>query len=910
MDRYSFLSNSSPEFLDQAYTSFLQDPLSVEEGWRNFFDGFEFAKKDYSAESGGIPENVQKEFRVIQLIQGYRTRGHLFTKTNPVRERRKYSPTLEISNFGLDEKDLETVFQAGTEVKIGAAKLKDIIAHLEAVYCQSIGVEYVYMRQPLKLEWMKEKLHSNNNQPAFSKEEKLRIFELLNRAVGFENFLHTRFTGQKRLSIEGSEAVIPGLDFLIDCGAKNGIKEVVVGMSHRGRLNVLANILHKDFGEIMAEFDGKDYEDESFDGDVKYHLGFTSTHETSSGKVGVTLCPNPSHLETVDPIVAGLTRSKIDHKYAGDDSKILPIMIHGDAAIAGQGVVYEVVQMAQLNAYKTGGTIHIVINNQVGFTTNYLDGRSSTYCTDVAKVTLCPVFHVNGDDTEALAHTMRIALEYRQRFKQDVFIDLLSYRKYGHNEGDEPKFTQPLLYETIASHPNPKEIYLKQLKEEGVIDDKEAARRDTIFKEILEQKLEEGKKKTKATIPPFLVELHTGFRRATDKDFTKSPDTAVDVKKLKELAKKLTFLPEKEKLFRKMERILNDRAKMVEDNRIDWGMAEMLCYASLVDEGHPVRMSGQDVERGTFSHRHAIVKIEDSGEEYCHLKNISKNQASFDIFNSHLSEYAVLGFEYGYSLVTPNGLTMWEAQFGDFVNGAQIVIDQYISSAEDKWNIMSGVTMLLPHGYEGMGPEHSSARMERFLTNSAELNMQVVNCTTPANLFHVLRRQVKWPFRKPLIVFTPKSLLRHPRCTSTLADLSKGRFQEVIDDAQAEPADVTVLVFCQGKIYYELLEEKEKNNLKNLAIVRVEQLYPLPDEQMDKAVKKYSKAKHLLWVQEEPENMGPWTHILRTYKTQTLECISRPASASPASGSPVRSAKRQRAILDAVLGKAGVKINA
>jgi 2-oxoglutarate dehydrogenase E1 component len=520
MDRYSFLSNSSPEFLDQAYTSFLQDPLSVEEGWRNFFDGFEFAKKDYSAESGGIPENVQKEFRVIQLIQGYRTRGHLFTKTNPVRERRKYSPTLEISNFGLDEKDLETVFQAGTEVKIGAAKLKDIIAHLEAVYCQSIGVEYVYMRQPLKLEWMKEKLHSNNNQPAFSKEEKLRIFELLNRAVGFENFLHTRFTGQKRFSIEGSEAVIPGLDFLIDCGAKNGIKEVVVGMSHRGRLNVLANILHKDFGEIMAEFDGKDYEDESFDGDVKYHLGFTSTHETSSGKVGVTLCPNPSHLETVDPIVAGLTRSKIDHKYAGDDSKILPIMIHGDAAIAGQGVVYEVVQMAQLNAYKTGGTIHIVINNQVGFTTNYLDGRSSTYCTDVAKVTLCPVFHVNGDDTEALAHTMRIALEYRQRFKQDVFIDLLSYRKYGHNEGDEPKFTQPLLYETIASHPNPKEIYLKQLKEEGVIDDKEAARRDTIFKEILEQKLEEGKKKTKATIPPFLVELHTGFRRATDKDFT------------------------------------------------------------------------------------------------------------------------------------------------------------------------------------------------------------------------------------------------------------------------------------------------------------------------------------------------------------------------------------------------------
>jgi len=910
MDRYSFLSNTSPEFLDQAYRSFRMDPLSVEEGWRHFFDGFDFAHKDFSAEPGAIPENVQKEFRVIQLIQGYRTRGHLFTKTNPVRERRKYSPTLEITNFGLEEKDLETLFQAGTEVNLGPAKLKDIITHLEAVYCQSIGVEYMYMRQPMKLEWMKEKLHQNNNQPKFSKEEKLRVFELLSRAVGFENFLHTRFTGQKRFSIEGSEAIIPGLDFLIQHGADLGVKEVVMGMAHRGRLNVLANILHKDFGEIMSEFEGKDYEDEDYDGDVKYHLGFTSEYKTSKGKIAMTLCPNPSHLETVDPVVAGLTRSKIDHTYAGDDSKILPIMIHGDAAIAGQGIVYEVVQMAQLNAYKTGGTIHLVINNQVGFTTNYLDGRSSTYCTDVAKVTLCPVFHVNGDDTEALAHTMRIAIEYRQRFKQDVFIDLLSYRKYGHNEGDEPKFTQPLLYEAIASHPNPKEIYFEQLEKEKVIDAEEATRRDIVFKEILEQKLDEAKKKTSAKIPPFLVELNNGFKRATEKDFLKSPDTAVDVKKLKELAKKLTFLPEKEKLFRKMERILNDRAKMIVDDRLDWGMAEMLSYASLVDEGHPVRMSGQDVERGTFSHRHAIVKIEDSGEEYCHLQNISKDQAPFNIYNSHLSEYAVLGFEYGYSLVTHNGLTMWEAQFGDFVNGAQIIIDQYISSAEDKWNIMSGVTMLLPHGYEGMGPEHSSGRMERFLTLSAELNIQVVNCTTPANLFHVLRRQVKWGFRKPLIVFTPKSLLRHPRCTSTLADLSKGRFQELIDDSTAKAADVTVVVFCQGKIYYELLEEKESNKLQNLAIVRVEQLYPLPAEQMDKVLNKYSKAKSHLWVQEEPENMGPWTHILRTYKTRALECISRPASASPASGSPVRSAKRQRAILDAVLKKAGVKVNA
>ncbi len=910
MDRFSFLSNSSPEYVEQAYKAFRENPLSVEEGWRHFFDGFDFARKDYSESGdGAIPENVQKEFKVIQLIQGYRTRGHLFTHTNPVRERRSYSPTLAIENFGLEEKDLDTVFQAGTEVKLGPAKLRDIISHLETVYCQSIGIEFMYMRQPAKIQWMTNRLHQNNNLPSFNKDEKLRIYELLNRASGFENFLHTRFTGQKRFSIEGSESIIPGLDCLLSQGAALGIKEVVMGMSHRGRLNILANVFNKDFGEIMSEFEGRDYTDDKYDGDVKYHLGFTSEYKTDNGTLGMTLCPNPSHLETVDPVVEGLARAKIDRDHGGDNGKVLPILIHGDAAIAGQGIVYEVIQMSQLNAYKTGGTIHLIINNQVGFTTNYLDARSSTYCTDVGKVTLSPVFHVNGDDVEAIAHTMKIAVEYRQRFKQDVFVDLLSYRKYGHNEGDEPKFTQPLLYKAIAEHKNPRDIYKDQLIKEGVIDEAEAERRDTVFKEILEQKLEVAKKKDHAEIPPFLVELNQKYKRATEEDFLQSPDTSVDLKTLKRLAERLTLLPEKKQLFRKMERILNDRADMITNNKMDWGMAEMLAYASLVDEGHPVRMSGQDCERGTFSHRHAVVKIEDTNDEYCHLQNISDKQASFNIYNSHLSEYAVLGFEYGYSLISHDGLIMWEAQFGDFVNGAQIVIDQYISSAEDKWNIFSGVTMLLPHGYEGMGPEHSSARMERFLTLSAELNMQVVNCTTPANLFHVLRRQVKWSFRKPLVIFTPKSLLRHPRCTSTLEDLSKGRFQEVIVD-KAKASDISTVALCQGKIYYELLEEKEKHDLKHLALIRVEQLYPLPKEAMDKAIASFPKATNLLWVQEEPENMGAWMHMLRHYTTHRLECISRPASASPASGSPARSMKRQRAILDAVIQRAQSKTTA
>jgi 2-oxoglutarate dehydrogenase E1 component len=903
MDRFSFLSNTSPEYLESQYRLFQEDPSKVEEGWRNFFDGFDFARKDFERD-GAIPENVQKEFRVLDLINGYRVRGHLFTKTNPVRERRKYSPKLDIENFGLSQKDLDTVFQAGTEVGIGPSTLKDIISHLETVYCQSIGVEFMYMREPEKIQWLKSRLHKNSNLPHFDSEDKERIFDRLNEAASFEQFLHNRFTGQKRFSIEGSESLIPALDMMIHHGAGLGVQEVVVGMAHRGRLNVLANIFKKDFSEIMSEFEGKEYENEDFDGDVKYHLGFTSEYDSNgSGKVKLTLCPNPSHLEAVDPVVEGLSRAKIDKDHSDDYSSVLPVLIHGDAAIAAQGVVYEVIQMSKLDAYKTGGTIHIVINNQVGFTTNYIDARTSTYCTDVGKVTLSPVFHVNGDDPEAMAHVMKLALEYRQEFEQDVFIDLLSYRKYGHNEGDEPKFTQPTLYKAIQNHPNPKTIYAEQLIEEGILTNDQVKTKETIFKEFLEQELEQARKKELAIIPPFLDEVNNKLSHAQPEDFDQSPETKVSERTLKSLAKTLTHIPDDIKFFRKTEKILRDRAKMIENDRLDWGMAEMLAYASLLKEGHGVRMSGQDVERGTFSHRHAVLTLEDRKDQYLHLDHVAKDQAPFAIYNSHLSEYAVMGFEYGYSLFTPNDLTIWEAQFGDFVNGAQIMIDQYLSSAEDKWDIMCGLVLLLPHGYEGMGPEHSSARMERFLTLCAELNMQVVNCTTPANFFHVLRRQVKQTFRKPLIVFTPKSLLRHPRCVSSLKELSKNRFQEILVDDDVEAKEVRTVAFCQGKIYYELLAEKEELGSKDVALVRVEQLYPFPEKQLDAVIEQYSNAEEHLWVQEEPENMGAWMHMLRHYRKVPLKCIRRSASASPASGSPQRSDKRQRAIIDAVFEK-------
>jgi len=664
---------------------------------------------------------------------------------------------------------------------------------------------------------------------------------------------------------------------------------------------VLANIFNKTYEEIFSEFEGKEYEDNIFDGDVKYHLGYSCDIVADNGnEVHMTLAPNPSHLETVDPVVQGITRSKID-TYLKDENKIVPILIHGDAAIAGQGVVYEVIQMAQLDGYRTGGTLHIVVNNQIGFTTNYLDARSSTYCTDVGKVTLSPVLHVNGDDVEAVIQTIKFALEYRQKFNKDVFIDILGYRKYGHNEGDEPRFTQPLLYKAISKHLNPRDIYLKKLIEEGIIKKAEEKELEQNFSTLLQDRLDESKEIKKANVTQFLKRTWEGVEYSNDKSFDKSPKTGVDKKTLTAIGKKISTLPSDKKFIRKITRLFEGRLKMIEEGKqLDWAMAELLAYGSLLEEGYPIRFSGQDVERGTFSHRHAVVKLEDSGEEYTPLNNISKKQAPLHIYNSLLSEYGVLGFEYGYGMATPHGLTIWEAQFGDFNNGAQIIIDQFLSAAEEKWKTQNGLVMLLPHGYEGQGAEHSSGRMERFLQLCAEENMQVANCSTPANFFHILRRQLKWKFRKPLIVFTPKSLLRHPKCVSTIDELANGIFQEVIDDPTAKVANVDTVVFCTGKIYYELLAKKEEiGGAENIAIVRIEQLYPLPEKQIQKIIAKYKNAKKHIWAQEEPENMGAWTHLLRHCHCQ-LEVISLVESGAPATGSSKAHVVRQNAIIDKI----------
>jgi 2-oxoglutarate dehydrogenase E1 component len=896
MDKISYVGNADVNAIDHLYKQYQQDPESVDIGWKKFFEGFDFARTNFE-DGGAIPENFQKEFKVLNLINGYRTRGHLFTKTNPVRERRQYSPTLSIDNFGLEEADLTTVFQAGEQIGIGAATLKEIIDHLEETYCQSIGIEYVYMRDPQRIDWFKQKIELKNR-PQIDAERKKAIFTKLNQATNFEAFLGKKFVGQKRFSVEGGEALIPALDTLVNKGSDLGVEYFVMGMAHRGRLNTLTNIFEKRPRDIFREFEGKEFDTiEYFDGDVKYHQGFTSHVTLKNGKqVGVTLAPNPSHLEAVNTVVEGIARAKVDHLLK-DEKKICPVLIHGDAAVAGQGIVYETIQMAQLDGYRTGGTIHIVVNNQVGFTTNYLDGRSSTYCTDVAKTTLCPVFHVNGDDVEAVVQTIEIAMEYRQEFNRDIFIDLLCYRKYGHNEGDEPKFTQPSLYNIIAKHPNPREIYLNQLIAEGILTTADAKKIEEEYSAYLENEFDASKTREKALVYDFLKLTWEGYRHGNSKDFDQSPTTGVDKKKLVELGTKLATLPEGKKYFRKIAKIFEDRLNAIKNNQLDWGTAEMLAYATLLNEGHPVRISGQDVERGTFSHRHAVVKTEDTEEEVLTLNHLSDKQAEFTIYNSLLSEYGVLGFEYGYSLANPNGLTIWEAQFGDFFNGAQIMIDQFISAGEDKWATQSGLVMLLPHGYEGQGAEHSSGRMERFLQQCADLNMQIVNTSTPANHFHLLRRQMKREFRKPLVVFSPKMLLRYPAATSTLEDMAKGGFQEVIDDPNGTTACDTV-VLCSGKFYYEMKEQAAERGIANMAFVRVEQLYPLPQKQLDEVFKKYSKAKNIIWAQEEPANMGAWTHMAMSMRSIPLIGITRHSTAAAAEGSKKLHEKRLKQLYE------------
>ena len=912
MDKYSFLNAAHTAYFADLYDQYLKNPDSVEPSWRAFFQGYDFGSENYGMDgeivegvSAQIPEQLQKEFQVVKLIDGYRNRGHLFTKTNPVRARRQYAPTLEIENFGLNQNDLQTTFSAGEIIGLGTATLQSIVNHLERIYCDSIGVEYMYIRNPSEIQWIQNKLNVNDNHSDFTSDEKKYILKKLNQAVSFESFLHTKYVGQKRFSLEGNESLIPAVDAIIEKAADEGVKEFVMGMAHRGRLSTLTNIFGKSAKDIFSEFDGKDYEEKVFDGDVKYHLGWTSNRETyNNKKINLNIAPNPSHLETVGAVVQGITRAKQDKAEITDASQVLPIVVHGDAAIAGQGLVYEVVQMAQLDGYKTNGTIHIVVNNQIGFTTNYLDGRSSTYCTDVAKVTLSPVLHVNADDAEAVVHAALFALHFRMKFKRDVFIDLLGYRKYGHNEGDEPKFTQPLLYKAISNHKNPRDIYAQRLIDEGVIDEGYVNHIEAKYKEQLEEKLEDSRKEDKTEITPFMKEEWEGLTRVTEIEMMEKVDTTVSKDLLKEITKGISNLPSNKKFIRKIQRLIESRQSMFDEDRLDWAMAEHLAYGSLLAEGFNVRISGQDVERGTFSHRHAVVKVEDSEEEIVLLKNISENQGQFNIFNSLLSEYGVVGFDYGYAMASPNTLTIWEAQFGDFSNGAQIMIDQYISSGEDKWKTSNGLVMLLPHGYEGQGAEHSSGRMERYLQVCAKDNMFVADCTTPANMFHLLRRQMKANYRKPLIVFTPKSLLRHPKVVSTVDEFANGSFQMLIDDENAKVDKVKTLVFLTGKFYYDLLDEQEKLGRDDIAFVRVEQLFPLPAKAIKETLKKYKNADDIVWAQEEPRNMGAYSHMLMHLdEAKNWRAATRRPYGAPAAGSSMRSKIRHQEVIDYVFDK-------
>lgn len=889
MDKYSYISNADVGYIDDLYKKFKTDPEAIDESWKKFFEGFEFSQSHYGETgagslSNGTPANI-KETQVRNLIYGYRSRGHLKSKTNPVRERRQHITKIELKDYDLSESDLETEFEVGAEIGLGKAKLKDILARLQQVYLGPIGFEYNHIRDADIQEWFMRKceLEGVNINP--SNAEKRRILQKLNEAVVFENFLHTKFLGQKRFSLEGGENTIAALDKIITRSSELGVEEVIIGMAHRGRLNVLTNIMGKTYEEIFNEFEGGSNPDLTMgDGDVKYHLGYASHITTPANKkIYVKLAPNPSHLEAVDPVVLGNTRAQIDDEYRGDKKKAMAVLIHGDAALAGQGLVYECVQMSLLDGYSTGGTIHFVINNQVGFTTDYDDARSSIYCTDIAKIVDAPIIHVNGDDAEAVNFAANLAVEYRQKFGKDIFIDLLCYRRHGHNESDEPKFTQPKLYNIIAKHPNPREVYVKQLTSRGDIDETMAEKMDKEFKDQLQDRLNEVKQNPLPYKPQKIEEEWEFLRRAKTEDFDSSPETSISEELAALVGKALSTIPKSFKPLRQIEKLIKDRkTAFFETKELGWAEAELLAYGSLLAEGKIVRMSGQDVKRGTFSHRHAYFFDSNTNEPYCGLDHIQTKQEPFRIFNSLLSEFGVLGFEYGYAMATPNALVIWEAQFGDFANGAQVMIDQFISSAESKWQRMNGLVMLLPHGYEGQGPEHSSARLERFLQLCAQENMIVANCTTSANLFHLMRRQVTWEFRKPCVVFSPKSLLRHTGVNSPLADFTSGKFKEVILDEYVVAKSVKRVLFCSGKIYFDLLEEQQKSKAKDTAIIRIEQLHPFPKKQVDALLKKYPGATRV-WVQEEPENMGAWTYILRS-TDYGLKLLSRKAAASPATG--------------------------
>jgi 2-oxoglutarate dehydrogenase E1 component len=919
MKDFSYITNSSPAFIEGMYQDYMKDPVSVDPEFRKFFEGFDFAINTvktpvYSTTNGSnaarVPQaepgtaataNWMKEIQVYRMILGYRNKGHLIAKTNPIRERKDRGANLDASFFGFTNEDLDKTFQAGALLGLENATLRKIIDHLQNVYANHIGIEFKYISDQRVVDFLTKAMEKEMVIPSSLAIQK-RILAKLNEGVIFEKFLHTKYIGQKRFSLEGGETTIPALDAMINTAADLDVQEVVIGMAHRGRLNILANIMGKTYEQIFSEFEGTAIPDQTMgSGDVKYHLGFGSEVETSSQKkVHLKLMPNPSHLEAVDPVVVGFSRAKADVLYESDFDKILPVLIHGDASVAGQGVVYEVLQMSKLKGYYTGGTIHFIINNQIGFTTDFDDARSSDYCTSLASSVQAPVLHVNGDDAEAVVKCAELAVKFRQEFNADIFIDMVCYRRHGHNEGDDPKFTQPHLYELIGKHPNPREMYVKQLLEKGESDAQELAKEmEKKFWTDLQERLDDVKQNPLPYNYQGPEQWWRSLRKATTADFDQSPKTAITEAQFRAIFKAIMQWPADFKPLRKVEKILQDKIKLFEtETKIDWATAELLAYGSLLLDKKDVRMSGQDVRRGTFSHRHAVLRDEITDQSFNRLSDVPGAGGKFRIYNSLLSEFAVLGFEYGYAMANPNALVLWEAQFGDFANGAQTVIDQFIAAGEQKWNRMNGLVMLLPHGYEGQGPEHSSARMERFLQMCAELNMVVTNITTASNLFHGLRRQLAWPFRKPLINFSPKANLRLAASYSPMKEFTDGNFKEVIDDATiTDAAKVKKVLFCSGKIYFELAEKQLKEKRTDIAILRLEQIYPLPFGQLETLQKKYPRAVWF-WVQEEPLNMGAASFLQMNLKTINYGVISRQPGAATASGFTKIHAQEQSEILD------------
>lgn len=909
----SVISNAHPNFIDAQYKSYLQDKNSVEKEWQTFFAGFDLAYK--YGKSEGTTEAVNtdtitspKEFKVLKLIAGYRNKGHLLAHTNPLKPRKDRHAELNLDFFGLDESDLDLEFYAGNEIGIGKASLRTILERLKKVYCRTIGWEYNYMLDMEARAWMREQVEHGYIDYEHPIEKKKRILQKLNDSEVYEKFLGTKFLGQKRFSLEGGESTIPALDAMLNVAGNLGVEEAVIGMAHRGRLNVLTNIVGKTYEEVFSEFEGVSPDDVfNGTGDVKYHLGYTGMYETMDNKdVYIKLMPNPSHLEAVNPVVQGYCRAKADAIYNSDYDKILPITIHGDAAVAGQGIVYEVLQMESLSGYTVGGTIHFVINNQIGFTTDFDDARSSNYCVSIASTIQAPVFHVNGDDVEAVTYVAELAAEYRQKFNKDVFIDMVCYRRWGHNEGDDPQYTQPQMYELIKNHTGVRDLYFKKLQDWGVAGGELTKQMEKEFWDRLQARLNNFKEQPKKYVPQQTeLDWQNKIRKATDEDFESSVDTKLDKKDLVKIIKAMIKVPDGFHPLKKIQKYLEQRRVLMrENNTIDWAAAELMAYGSILLDGKDVRLSGEDVKRGTFSHRQACLYDENTGTEYNRLNFIDDKQGKFRIFNSHLSEYAVLGFEFGYSLPSPNPLVIWEAQFGDFSNGAQIITDQFVSSAETKWNVHSDLVMLLPHGYEGAGPEHSSARMERFLQLCGENNMFVCNITSPANFFHVIRRQEQSPFRIPLIVMTPKSLLRHQRCISDIKEIYENKFREIIDDDNTVAASkVKRVLFCSGKIYYDLLEKKEADKRTDVAIVRIEQIYPLAKKQYQAILDKYKNAE-FVWIQEEPKNMGAWTFVLDNYPNgRNLRLISRRQSAATATGFSKIHQQEQQELIETAFAK-------